>query len=98
MFAWWKLADPPTEMLRYLARILGEAAVVAGRTDTVLGERCRRIARRRGKKRAIVAVGRSILVIVWHRLADEDTRFRLCRNIIGGLIDGDGNRIRSGDK
>ena len=51
---------------RYLARILGEAAVAAGRTDTFLGERYRRIARRRGKKRAIVAVGRSILVIIWH--------------------------------
>ena len=60
---------------RYLARVLGEAAVVAGRTDTFLGERYRRIARRRGKKRAIVAVGRSILVIAWHLLADQDTRF-----------------------
>ena len=58
---------------RYLARILGEVAVVAGRTDTFLGERYRRIARRRGKKRAIVAVGRSILVIVWHLLSDDDT-------------------------
>src|SRR3712207_4140240 len=37
---------------RYLARILGEAAVSAARTDTFLGERYRRIARRRGKKRA----------------------------------------------
>src|SRR3954453_11782475 len=60
---------------RYLARVLGEAAVVASRTDTYLGERYRRIARRRGKKRAVVAVGRSILVIVWHLLADEDTHF-----------------------
>jgi transposase len=59
----------------YLARVLGEAAVVAGRTDTFLGERYRRIARRRGKKKAIVAVGRSILVIVWHLLADPDTRY-----------------------
>jgi transposase len=50
---------------RCLARLLGEAAVGASRTDTFLGERYRRIARRRGKKRAIVAVGRSILVIVW---------------------------------
>jgi transposase len=60
---------------RYLARVLGEAAVAAGKTDTFLGERYRRIARRRGKRRAIVAVGRSILVIVWHLLADPDTRF-----------------------
>jgi transposase len=60
---------------RYLAQVLGEAAVVAGRTDTFLGERYRRIARRRGTKRAIVAVGRSILIIVWHLLADPTARF-----------------------
>jgi transposase len=60
---------------RYLARVLGEAAVNAGRTDTFLGTRYRRLARRRGKKKAIVAVGRSILVIIWHLLADPDTRF-----------------------
>lgn len=60
---------------RYLARVLGEAAVVAGKTDTFLGERYRRIARRRGKKRAIVAVGRSILMIVWHLLQDPDALF-----------------------
>jgi transposase len=59
----------------YLARVLGEAAVVAGRTDTFLGERYRRIARRRGTKKAIVAVGRSILVIVWHLLADPTARY-----------------------
>ena len=59
----------------YLARVLGEAAVSAGRTDTFLGERYRRIARRRGKKRAIVAVGRSILVIIWHLLNEENTQF-----------------------
>ncbi len=59
----------------YLARVLGEAAVAAGRTNTFLGERYRRIARRRGSKRAIVAVGRSILIIVWHLLSDPDARF-----------------------
>jgi transposase len=60
---------------RYLARVLGEAAVGAARTDTFLGERYRRIARRRGKNRAIVAVGRSILVIVWALLSDEEMQF-----------------------
>ena len=60
---------------RYLARVLGEAAVGASRTDTFLGERYRRIARRRGKKRAIVAVGRSILMIVWALLSDEDAHY-----------------------
>ena len=59
----------------YLARVLGEAAVAAGRTDTFLGERYRRITRRRGAKQAIVAVGRSILVIVWRLLADPAARF-----------------------
>lgn len=59
----------------YLARVLGEAAVVAGKTDTFLGERYRRIAKRRGKKKAIVAVGRSILVIIWHLLSDPEARY-----------------------
>lgn len=60
---------------RYLARVLGEAAVIAGHSDTFLGERYRRIARRRGKKKAIVAVGRSMLVIIWHLLSDPDSHF-----------------------
>ena len=60
----------------YLAAILGNAAAGAAKTDTFLGERHRRIARRRGSKRAIVATGRSILVIVWHLLADPAAQFR----------------------
>jgi transposase len=59
----------------YLARVLGNAAVSAGRTDTFLGDRYRRIARRRGKKKAVVAIGRSILVIIWHLLADPAARY-----------------------
>ena len=59
----------------YLAAILGNAAAGAAKTDTFLGERYRRIARRRGSKRAIVALGRSILVIAWHLLSDPDARF-----------------------
>lgn len=60
---------------RYLARALGEAAVSASRTNTFLGARYRRLARRRGTKKAIVAVGRSILVIIWHLLTNPDARF-----------------------
>ena len=60
---------------RYLARALGEAVAGAARTNTFLGKRYRRLARRRGKKKAIVAVGRSILVIIWHLLADPDAPF-----------------------
>jgi transposase len=59
----------------YLARILGEAAVAASRTDTFLGQRYRRLARRRGKQKAIVAVGRSILIIAWHLLSDPEAHF-----------------------
>jgi transposase len=59
----------------YLARVLGQIAVGAARTNTFLGERYRRIARRRGAKRAIVAVGRSVLTIIWHLLSDPEARF-----------------------
>jgi transposase len=51
------------------------AAVSAGRIDTFLGERHRRIARRHGEKPAIVANGRSIHVIVWALLSDEQAQF-----------------------
>jgi transposase len=59
----------------YLKGALGEAAAAAARTDTFLGERYRRIVRRRGKLRALVAVARSILVIIWHLLADPATGY-----------------------
>ena len=59
----------------YLKGVLGEAAAAAAKTDTFLGERYRRLVRRRGKLRAVVAVARSILVIVWHLLADPSARF-----------------------
>jgi transposase len=59
----------------YLNGVLGSAAASAGRTDTFLGQRYRRLARRRGKLKALVAVARSILVIAWHLLADRDARF-----------------------
>ena len=60
----------------YLKGALGEAAAAAAKTDTFLGERYRRIVKRRGKLKALVAVARSILVIVWHLLADPAARFR----------------------
>jgi transposase len=59
----------------YLAAILGNAAAGAAKTNTFLGERHRRIARRRGSKRAIVATGRAILVIAWHLLSDPAAQF-----------------------
>ena len=59
----------------WLAGTLGEIVAAVSRTDTFLGERYRRLARRRGKKRAIVAVGNSILTIIWHLLSDPEARY-----------------------
>jgi len=59
----------------YLRGALGQAAIGAAGTDTFLGERFNRIARRRGKAKAQVAVARSILVIIWHLLSDPAARF-----------------------
>jgi transposase len=59
----------------WIAGTLGEAGMGAARTKTFLGARYHRLARRRGKRRALVAVGNSILVIAWHLLADPEARF-----------------------
>jgi transposase len=59
----------------YLKRVLGEAATAAAKTNTFLGDRYRRLVRRRGKLTALVAVERSILVIVWHLLNDPTARY-----------------------
>jgi len=59
----------------YAKGILGEAAAAAARTDTFLGQRYRRPVRRIGKLKALVAIARSILVIVWHLLADRSARY-----------------------
>jgi transposase len=60
----------------YLKGALGEAAASAARTHTFLGERYRRLVKRRGTGKALVAVARSILVIVWHLLADPSARYQ----------------------
>ncbi|MGH3697663.1 MAG: transposase [Pseudonocardiaceae bacterium] len=59
----------------YLKGVLGEAAAAAAKTNTFPGERYRRIVKRRGKLKALVAVARSILVIIWHLLSDPTARF-----------------------
>lgn len=60
----------------YLKGVLGEVAAAAAKTNTFLGERYRRLVKRRGKLKALVAVARSILVIIWHLLADPTLRYR----------------------
>jgi transposase len=59
----------------YLKGILGEAAAAAAKTDTFLGERYRRLVKRAGKLKALVAVARSILVIIWQLLANPAARY-----------------------
>ena len=59
----------------WIGGTLGEAGIGAARTKTFLGSRYHRLARRRGKPRALVAVGNSILIIAWHLLSDPDARF-----------------------
>jgi transposase len=59
----------------YLKGYCTQAATGAAGTDTFLGERLRRLSRRIGGNRARCAVGRSILVIIWHLLADPSARF-----------------------
>ena len=59
----------------YLKGVLGDAAAAAGKTDTFLGERYRRLVRRRGKLKALVAIARTLLVIIWHLLADRAARY-----------------------
>jgi hypothetical protein len=59
----------------WLSGALGEAAIGAARTKTFLGARYHRLARRRGKRRALVAVGNSILTIAHRLLSDPAARF-----------------------
>jgi hypothetical protein len=54
----WLSGGPPMMRSQALARALGDAAVMAATTDSFLGARYRRIAKRRGKKRAIVTASR----------------------------------------
>jgi transposase len=63
----------------YARRLATRAGAGAARTDTFLGERHRRIRQRPGgggAKKADCAVGRSVLVIVWHLLNDPAARYR----------------------
>jgi transposase len=60
---------------RYLRAVLGDAAAGAAKTQTFLGDRYRRLIKRRGKLKALVAVARSILVIIWNLLANPGMRY-----------------------
>ncbi|MFJ4786650.1 IS110 family transposase [Streptomyces sp. NPDC088794] len=56
----------------WLKSALGLAATAAARSkNTYLASRYKRIAIRRGKKRALVAVGHTILASIWHMLTND---------------------------
>jgi transposase len=57
---------------RILRTILVQAAHALARTKTYLAAQYRRLASRRGKKRAAIAVGQSILVIAYHLIARQE--------------------------
>jgi transposase len=59
----------------YLSAALGEAGISTGRTQTFLGTRYRRLAKRMPKKKALVATGNSILTAAYVLLSDPDARY-----------------------
>jgi transposase len=61
---------------RYLAGLLGETAVAAGKTATREGARYRRLARRRGKAKAQVALGNTQLKVYHTLLSSPGTRYQ----------------------
>jgi transposase len=61
---------------RYLAAITGETAVAAGKTQTREGARYRRLARRRGKAKAGVALGSTQLKVYHALLSNPGTRYQ----------------------
>lgn len=71
---------------RWLKRALTEAAWAASHSkDSYLGAQYRRLAGRRGKKRALMAVGHSILVILYHMLKEPVEYQDLGKNYLDRL-------------
>jgi transposase len=69
----------------WLTSALVEAAWSAVRTkNCYLGVRFRRIARRRGEQRALIAIAHTILVICWHLLVDQTTYTELGTDYLAG--------------
>jgi transposase len=61
---------------RYIGAVTGETSVSAGRTRTREGARYRRIARRRGKQKAQVALGNTQLKVYHKLLSSPGTRYQ----------------------
>ncbi len=75
-----------TKGSRSLRQVLTQAAWAASHTkDTYLAAQFRRLAARRGKKRALVALGHTLLVIVHHLLKQDVTYRELGGNFLERL-------------
>lgn len=61
---------------RYLSAALGEASMGAGRTESFLGAKYRRLNKRMPKRKALVATGNSILTIYHILLSDPAASYR----------------------
>nr|VTP02542.1 Transposase IS116/IS110/IS902 family protein [Mycobacterium riyadhense] len=59
----------------WLAGTLGRIAFANSRADTFVGARYRRLAPRRGKQKAIVATGNSVLTVVYYLLSNLESTF-----------------------
>jgi transposase len=61
---------------RYLGAVTGETAIAAGKTQTREGARYRRLARRRGKAKAQVALGNTQLKVYYKLLSNPRMRYQ----------------------
>jgi transposase len=61
---------------RYVAAVVGETSVAAGKTDTREGARHRRLSRRRGKNKAVVATGNTQLRVLHVLLSNPGMRYQ----------------------
>jgi len=59
----------------YLSAALGEISINAGRTQSFLGAKYRRLVKRMPKKKALVATGNSVLTIFHALLSDPDASY-----------------------
>jgi transposase len=60
----------------YITAVLGETAVAAGKTQTREGARHRKIARKRGKAKAVVATGNTQMKVFHALLSNPGTRYQ----------------------
>jgi transposase len=66
-----RLSGRLTKGNRYVRAILAEVVWSITRTNNYLAAQYHRLARRKGKRRAVMAVAHSVLVIIYHVLRDK---------------------------